>query len=1437
MPDTYFDEEMESWASTNLAPAIAAAGGDAHARNIINLIATKLPPIATSKPTVSGTPEIGQTLTGSHGTYIVAPTSYAYRWLANGSVIAGAISLSYVVQSGDGGKSITFEERGINSVGTSLPNVSDPIEVPTAGTMPYTETNTVMYKGESYTLNKPAKVGYALNGQPFIVSDTVGLEWVSSSTPSGLIGSYKGNGAEFNPRYTNPASQGVDEMVGALTGSVPDESNATPYNNAKNIHPANTGVPWAIPIGTQGRLIQYLRKSGVEDPVAPGWELFSKRIHIHVVSQLPPADAICPIFDSANNVQWVTKSMARRSVLRGTGYVTNQKTLAACIADGWLIDVDQPYFFSSGEKARVWFANAAIPSGYASDIGKVVGRALNAMHAEGAAGVTDEQHYKIITLGAYAIERERKQTDTSGAGQHMGFVPFAHHLAMSARDAAITSSFHAILGNEISQPQWVGNAVIGKATAFPSGIGAGYNNRWPFQEIHRNRAHYMHSHNVSAETNLLDSSPPTRYEDVSGATGLIGFNNMIAVRNGPGGVDGLTFLLNGGSADTTNPKAAPIAYWERYITFNNDSAASGSFAFFESVDRNIYNAWRDLSSVPRLTTTPDAFNPIRNQTNYIQTLDGGFSWNYTDANQATETVTRTDHRYTLDGGRSFYEHMNCGTTGTRTDFPRGVAIGVQNRRHSASGAGPWSVNFPKTAAAGIAPGNRFIITPTGTASGTPTWVVDPTIATAVINGYKGPLYGSPVPGAIPPGATLYATKGWITGNITGAFTYQWRRNGTNISGATGDSYVLTTADIGQAIDFVVTVGGQSRPSDVFTVPAAPALPAGVHLDTSWGTEARLFNSTVVNSFDIAANGGNAQNTSALQLDQTFNRTWINPDGDQVSDAYSVFRLPKSAASPVTRGNLAATKPLVVGTQYKLDITIPWDPLLQQATPERTVSVRIGPSLTSVNATTGNYFDSGSIPANIARNTVSEISVPFQAQTTEVWVRVGIGANAGSTAGGDIFVGKAYLREAVVDGITTPTLRMVPDTADSFYVNQIDPVTGRNLSIQFVKNTGTNDAGTAHETWRRSRVFIGGPLTTNPTAGGYQTILASTGAWDYALCLERPGASGGDLFGGSVHGGETRQSLTMTMDGVAIDPTVGGTGGNFSIGQSSTITWTNAAGETMNVQSTQWMDSINTIKSTQTFTGTAPMADSAGFPTLFAVNPRFTELTYGSTTLTLPIQSSGSTTTNLPIGTKEVRFTDPLTGESALVTMTFPFTPASVHVVSTPDYQKLYVLLGQQSLNNVTVTQTVTFTLPSLPVMTLPFTDTFAGSALGPNWRMARNFSAPNSVVSGGEWVLTATGDNSYVYPLNLPAGNYQAQIDYLTDGNYNAGNVAVARSDTSSNSNMLVAGVTLQTATATQTTMNVAFTVVSGEKPWLRINQAVTAGRILRIREIRVVAV
>lgn len=78
------------------------------------------------------------------------------------------------------------------------------------------------------------------------------------------------------------------------------------------------------------------------------------------------------------------------------------------------------------------------------------------------------------------------------------------------------------------------------------------------------------------------------------------------------------------------------------------------------------------------------------------------------------------------------------------------------------------------------------------------------------------------------GQTIFATLGW--------FTYQWKRNGVVIGGATASAYLLTDTDAGARITVAVTSAGGS--GAVTSAPVGPVALTGA--DLVYGAETLVY---------------------------------------------------------------------------------------------------------------------------------------------------------------------------------------------------------------------------------------------------------------------------------------------------------------------------------------------------------------------------------------------------------------------------------------------------------------------------------------------------------------------------------------------------------------------------------------------------------------------
>ena len=103
-----------------VVPADAAA----LARIVVASARPKLAPVVVAQPTVTGTPQQGQTLTASNGTWGNTIAGFAYQWQrcdATGTCadVPGATAATYAVQPDDVGSTLRIEVTGSNRFGSA----------------------------------------------------------------------------------------------------------------------------------------------------------------------------------------------------------------------------------------------------------------------------------------------------------------------------------------------------------------------------------------------------------------------------------------------------------------------------------------------------------------------------------------------------------------------------------------------------------------------------------------------------------------------------------------------------------------------------------------------------------------------------------------------------------------------------------------------------------------------------------------------------------------------------------------------------------------------------------------------------------------------------------------------------------------------------------------------------------------------------------------------------------------------------------------------------------------------------------------------------------------------------------------------------------------------------------------------------------------------
>jgi surface antigen len=115
-------------------------------------------------PTVSGTPEVGSTLTAKAGTWSPSDVTLKYQWLRDGVIIAAATKTSYTLTSQDVGHRITISVTG-SKPGLASRTASSQ---PTGEVAPKDdeETPSKVIQSATPTVSGTAKRGRTLTGDP-----------------------------------------------------------------------------------------------------------------------------------------------------------------------------------------------------------------------------------------------------------------------------------------------------------------------------------------------------------------------------------------------------------------------------------------------------------------------------------------------------------------------------------------------------------------------------------------------------------------------------------------------------------------------------------------------------------------------------------------------------------------------------------------------------------------------------------------------------------------------------------------------------------------------------------------------------------------------------------------------------------------------------------------------------------------------------------------------------------------------------------------------------------------------------------------------------------------------------------------------------------------------------------------------------------------------
>jgi hypothetical protein len=173
-------------------------------------------PVNSVAPAISGTAQVGQTLTVSNGTWSNTPTSYAYQWKRAGTNISGATAQTYVPVTADVGNTLTCAVTASNANGAGTAATSAATAAVTAASLPTISDSST---GRADSTGSTASMGpnwETMNGAVMGIRDSL---WdVESFKTTGIRGGAtlqcnSANGTYTFDLYTGQYSKGQGVLL------------------------------------------------------------------------------------------------------------------------------------------------------------------------------------------------------------------------------------------------------------------------------------------------------------------------------------------------------------------------------------------------------------------------------------------------------------------------------------------------------------------------------------------------------------------------------------------------------------------------------------------------------------------------------------------------------------------------------------------------------------------------------------------------------------------------------------------------------------------------------------------------------------------------------------------------------------------------------------------------------------------------------------------------------------------------------------------------------------------------------------------------------------------------------------------------------------------------------------------------------------------------
>ncbi len=189
-----------------LVRAVNTSGGGAPSPS--ESVTPEALPTNSTPPTITGTPDVGATLTAHTGTWQGGGLTYTYQWLLDGSTITGATNATYALIGADAGHHISVRVTATNNMGQASATTTED-SVPAATPTPTTPTTASTPAGVDQTTTSTSVKG-------------------QSAVLGGIVAAHTNT---VNYRFT----YGASTRYGRMTTSTPLAASSTARNVSTKI--------------------------------------------------------------------------------------------------------------------------------------------------------------------------------------------------------------------------------------------------------------------------------------------------------------------------------------------------------------------------------------------------------------------------------------------------------------------------------------------------------------------------------------------------------------------------------------------------------------------------------------------------------------------------------------------------------------------------------------------------------------------------------------------------------------------------------------------------------------------------------------------------------------------------------------------------------------------------------------------------------------------------------------------------------------------------------------------------------------------------------------------------------------------------------------------------------------------------------------------------